>query len=478
MKPRSLGEIIALSLQLFGKHLGPFLGIALVVMGPMAAVNLLGSLFSGQTTQSFQQSSASTSFRTASEGLSTVILTCTGLLSLIISIFIPWMRGALSYATIEHLLGRTPSMRDAYNATRPKFASLWGADTLTNLALYAPTIILSCIGAFTFGLAGAVLFGTAGPSEDASAIIGIGLLCGLPLLVAYLIYAIWLGVAWRFRAPVIVAEGNDGTGSLSRSNQLVKGMRGSLTGRMAAMWIIEAVFVGAPVIVSTVLSLAASQMESGVLVYIIALVFMLIGLLAQLVMTPIHNIFVSVLYLDTRIRKENLFAAATAPSPSPVAPVQPSQPLLTPAPTPILISPPQPPAGYLPPGTPPNAPALPSPNPTPASPTSGLPQNTPAQRIGDLFNRIRIEGPNAELLNELGLAYMEVGDLGGALDSLSRAHDLDPNDADIAFNLMLLHRTRKDNDNARRMMAKYLALETNPADAERVRNDPRFRDLL
>ena len=95
-----------------------------------------------------------------------------------------------------------------------------------------------------------------------------------------------------------------------------------------------------------------------------------------------------------------------------------------------------------------------------------------------LFNRIRVEGQNADLLNDLGLAYMEVGDLGGALDAFTRARQLNPNDADIAYNLLLLHLSRKDASAARSTMQDYLRLETNAVDLERVRNDPRFKELL
>ena len=93
MKPRSLSELIALTLQVFGRHIGPFMGIALVVMGPAALISLLSSAFSGQSTQSFQQTATSTSVSSVSEGISTVIVTCTGLISLIIA-----LHGVLSYA--------------------------------------------------------------------------------------------------------------------------------------------------------------------------------------------------------------------------------------------------------------------------------------------------------------------------------------------------------------------------------------------
>lgn len=100
------------------------------------------------------------------------------------------------------------------------------------------------------------------------------------------------------------------------------------------------------------------------------------------------------------------------------------------------------------------------------------------QKIGMLFNRIRNEGASADLLNDLGLAYMDVGDLSGALDAFTRARQLNAADADIAYNLMLLHLNRKDKAAARASMQDYLRLETNAADLERVRNNPKFKELL
>jgi tetratricopeptide (TPR) repeat protein len=208
--------------------------------------------------------------------------------------------------------------------------------------------------------------------------------------------------------------------------------------------------------------------EGGGLAYAISILFLVIGGITQLVITPLHIIYVALLYLDVRVRKENLnLQPAHTPAPKVIEPV-----LIPATTTPSVVMP----ASVAPiiatPSSPPAAPA----SAMPASPVGSI--ATPAQKIGALFNRMRTEGPSADLLNDLGMAYMDVGDLGGALDAFTRARDLSPKDADIAYNLVLLHRARKDTPNARSMMQEYLRLETNPADVERVRADARFSDLI
>jgi len=76
------------------------------------------------------------------------------------------------------------------------------------------------------------------------------------------------------------------------------------------------------------------------------------------------------------------------------------------------------------------------------------------------------------------MAYMDIGDYSGALETLTRARTLAPDDADIAFNLMEVQRNRKDLRAAKQMMTEYLRLENNPDDLAAVRNNPRYKDLI
>ena len=470
-QPRSTFDLITQTLQIFGKHLSHFAGLSLLVMGPLAVLGILGGALSGQSTLSMQENITGTtsSVQAFSQFTSSIISSCTGLLALIAGVFFPWMEGALTYSLFERVLGRAPSAKEAYQATQSRFTSLWGSNALARLGLLAPLIPALCIGTIVVAIMAAAADGGSSGDQNLGLALGIGSICLIPLAAAYLIFLLVMGVNWRFRAPAIVAEGVDATRSLGRSMELAKGQRGSLLGRMLVFWVIEAVFVGGPLLAAQGLGLASYQITEGSgLAYAGSILFLLIGAMAQLVITPLHIIYVALLYLDVRVRKENLSLQPTRPvAPAVIAPVLiPAAATMLPS-TPIVVTPALPPSTPISPST---APTL------PAAAVGAI--ATPAQKIGSLFNRMRTEGPTADLLNDLGMAYMDVGDLGGALDSLTRARDLAPSDADIAYNLVLLHRARKDTPNARSMMQEYLKLETNPADADRVRGDARFSDLI
>jgi CRISPR-associated Cas5-like protein len=472
--PRSTLALLSQTLQIFSRHFTHFAGLSLPVMGPLALLGLLGGAFSSQTTLSLQENitGISSNAQAFSQVTGTIISSCTSLLVLITGAFFPWMEGALTYSLFERVLGRAPSTRDAYTATQSRFASLWGSNALARLALFAPLVLLSCVGIFVTAIMVAAATDGSTGDADMGLAFGIGAVCLVPLLAAYLIYLFVMGVNWRFRAPAIVAEGVDATRSLGRSMELAKGQRVRLLGCMLVFWLIEAVFVGGPLFASVLLSLASYQIpEGGGLAYAISILFLVIGGVTQLVITPLHIIYVALLYLDVRVRKENLnLQPAHTPTPKVIEPV------LIPATTTPSAAMPVSVAPII--VTPSSTPSVPT-QPAAAMPTLPLGSiATPAQKIGSLFNRMRTEGPSADLLNDLGMAYMDVGDLGGALDAFTRARDLAPSDADIAYNLVLLHRARKDTPSARSMMQEYLRLETNPADIERVRADARFSDLL
>ncbi|NJM42417.1 MAG: hypothetical protein HC853_17605 [Anaerolineae bacterium] len=477
---RSTSEILSQTFQIFSKNFTHFAGLSLLVMAPLAVLGLLLTQLRADPDwfeESFTDATSTTSsVRAFSQMTNSLVSSCVGLLALIVGAFFPWMEGALTYSLFERVLGREPSVRDAYRATQSRWGSLWGSNFLARLGLNAPLILVSCIGGFALAIMlAAITNGAVSGDSNLGLALGLGSVCLVPLIAGYLIYALVMGVNWRFRAPVIVAEGADTTRSLGRSIELAKGMRGSLLGRMLVFWIIEAVFVGGPALAAYGLREASYVIsEGGGLAYAASILFLVIAGVTQIVITPLHIIYVALLYLDVRVRKENLLLQPTRPTPI--------EPVLIPAaitmPTATVVTPAAPISPVLPaPGIP--MPSIaPSPALAPSAQTPVDPLSTPAQKIGALFNRMRTEGPSADLLNDLGMAYMDVGDLGGALDAFTRARDLAPNDADIAYNLVLLHRARKDTGSARNMMQEYLRLETNPADVERVRGDARFSDLI
>jgi tetratricopeptide (TPR) repeat protein len=256
-------------------------------------------------------------------------------------------------------------------------------------------------------------------------------------------------------------------------------------GRYLLLAVIEFLLVGLPVLlVGTLVALitvpnidTAANIDRAILpgFTMLSVIGIAVSFFGALLLTPLRIIYTAVNYIDLRTRKENLAQVLAGLPPVPSMPA-----VVTPAPAAVAVAP------AIAPAPPPPAATTPvEPPPAPAEKIGiGIPANvdmntlSPGQRIGVLFNRIRNEGASAALLNELGMAYMDIGDTGGAMDAFSHARELDPNDADVVYNLMLLALQRKDTNSSKQLMRDYLRLETNAGDVERVRNDPRFAGIL
>jgi tetratricopeptide (TPR) repeat protein len=284
-----------------------------------------------------------------------------------------------------------------------------------------------------------------------------------------------------------VGEGVSGTQALGRSTQLTKGYRLKLTGRLLIFEVMRFLVVTLPILAVQTFFFGGMLTSSNGLtdtspmsigVVIAASIF---SALAQVLVEPLYMIYITLNYLDLRVRKENLdlqlkTANVLATQAAAEATLEP--PALAPSSEAAVQANPQPPAAIEPftpvDSAPPAEPAAPV---TPP-PVVDLNTLTPAQRAGVLFNRLRSEGPSGDLLNELGVAYQQIGDTFGALDAFTRARALAPNDAAIAYNLAILQRDRRDFLAARRAMADYLRLETDPAERQKVLDSPGFKEIL
>jgi hypothetical protein len=485
LRPRSATEVLGLSFDLYRKNFPLFISIAALVMAPILLLTALSQLL-----PLAQLALVPGSLDASSEEMGGVFLAftlatyCLSGIALLLGVLWPWMEGALTSNVIERMLGRAPSLSQSYREARPRWGALWGSNILAQLGINAPWIvvyILLLVMIFFAAAAGTL-------SEDAGAVfIGVLAVLCVPILLVGLVLSVVLAINWTFRAPVVMGEGADGVGALGRSAALAKGDRLRIFGRYVLLGVIEFVLIGLPVLVVSVLvalvsfpSLdAAANIDRAVLpgLTMISVAGVAVSFFGTLLLTPLRIIFTTVNYIDLRVRKENLaqtvLGVLAPPEPAPAMPIVTAAAVAV---APALASAP-------PTATPP----APAPAVTPDAPAKigiGIPANvdmatlSPGQRIGVLFNRIRNEGASAALLNDLGMAYMDIGDTGGAMDAFNRARELDPNDADVAYNLMLLAVQRKDVAGAKAMMREYLRLETNAADAERVRNDPRFKDVL
>lgn len=489
LRPRTIGEVIGVTFSLYRTHFLTFLGIAAVVAVPGLILSSLGSL-----TPVIQGAIAPQAFIDPGADLGDVgglfaalgfASMCLTVLTLIFGVLWPLMEGALTHSAIETMLGRAPSIGASYGEARKRWGALWGSNLLAQLLIGAASFVGYILFAGGLGMVGAVGMAEGDGAAQVLAVI-LSLLC-LPILLVGLAIALVLSVLWAFRAPAVIGEGADSFQALARSGALTRRDRFRLVGRYLVLVLIEFFVLGLPaLLIAAVLAVGAlltpgrSQEEAlraliptlvGGSVLALALAF-----IGTLLLVPLRAIFNVVNYFDMRIRKENLAAALAqgVPAPAEAAPeavVIPAAPAAQPAPVAAA------PGAAASIALTPLVPAAPL-DAVAHAPPQDLAALSPGQRVGVLFNRVRYEGENPQLLNDLGLAYADLGDYGGALDALTRARALAPRDADIAFNLAQVHLGRKDVNAAREMLQEYLRLETDPAEVARVRETPRFQQLL
>ncbi len=475
LRPRSTSEIFALAFQLYRRRFPTFVLITSAVLLPIFGLNALLSAavvilaVSGLQLQD-PQFMLGGAQDVAIAGLS-VAVNCAAAFIWLLGILWPWAEGALSFNVIEQVLGRTLGVRASYEQTRRYWSALWIANFLAQIGINLPLVVvyLALIGVLgvalavpTFAVFGADFFASVSPAV----VVAVVAICAPSIIGAVVVSAV-LAINWTFRAPAIVGEGASGVQGLSRSVAIARGSRWLIFWRYVLLLILEFAVTAAPSLALMAIALtgafALSQgtlpnginqdaiMLPGFVAIVVAIAAM--SLIGALLFAPFRVVFTTLNYLDLRVRKENLAVllakAATAQSEAPAEPV---------------VSP---------------TPAAPSALRTGASwQNVDLDKLTPAQRVGVLFNRLRAEGESAQTLKALALALREVGDWGGALDSLTRARNVAPRDPEIVYNLMMLYLERRDMTAASRMMQEYLRLETEPNKLAALRNNPNFKGLL
>ncbi|HEY3342806.1 MAG TPA: hypothetical protein VGK81_12340, partial [Anaerolineae bacterium] len=127
LRPRGVGELLDLTFRLYRRNFLRLIGITLVVMGPVLALNLLGSTISVTSYISFLSNTVSDASGNSAPATSllSLVSTCASGLSLLMGILVPWMQGALIYSVIENILGRQPTWRESYRAARARWGALW-----------------------------------------------------------------------------------------------------------------------------------------------------------------------------------------------------------------------------------------------------------------------------------------------------------------------------------------------------------------
>ncbi|MEO6062777.1 MAG: hypothetical protein ABIQ99_12640 [Thermoflexales bacterium] len=470
------------SFRLFFKHPMAFLATSAPLILPMAAFVFLSALVQWPSLVA-QLANLSRPLATNTSFLLSALLCCGSVIFGVLGVLWPWMDSALSYVAIERMLGRETGARAAWRATRPQWGSLWATHVLRALAMGTAWTFAAIPVLIVIAAAGAA--GRGPNAAIATALLGI--FC-LPVALVGVGLALVLGTMWGVAFPAAVAEDLDGFAALGRSVELTRGARIRMFWRSVALAVAWALLSlpGAILQVVAVLGAIGARGAAGPVAGMFVLY--VLGLFLQSVLfvlgRPLNAIYYAASYLDLRERHPAP-AMSAVPQLAPLLPLAVASPggpavwsVMASAPVPIVITPPAPPTPMpvrLP--TPPATFAMPDSPVSPRLPPLNL-DATPAQRVGHYFNRLLIEGDRPEVLNDLGLAYLDVGDTGASIDAFQRAQSLAPADADIAYNLMRARVARGDTGGARKAMADYLRLETNASDRETTLADPRFKWLL
>ncbi|MEU3777688.1 hypothetical protein AB0F11_31730 [Streptomyces sp. NPDC032472] len=233
----------------------------------------------------------------------------------------------------EAVMGRPTTFRALWGATVRRAPAVAGATFLSVLIAGSPVLV---------ALAVAVPVMVAAAADDSATA-----LLGLPpvLLLAALPPAVWLSTRFALAPAAVVMEGAGPVRALRRSAALVRGdwwrifgitvLAGMLGG--AISWLIQLPFnlVGSVTLLSALQGLpesgspsagAITAMVSGVLVAVLG------GAVSQVFQIGFTQLVTAMLYVDQRMRRENLAAAllaelATAPAgPAPTPPPHPEEP--------------------------------------------------------------------------------------------------------------------------------------------------------
>jgi len=416
--PHTLGGLLTLSARLLFRT-RPMLRITALVMVPIIVVQAASAVVGWLTAGPFA-------------ALAGLLLALAGLLPYLV---LPWMDGAIAHRVIEESLGRTErGARGSYGVVRRKWPQLFATSALRRLTAGLMLAIVPGIAQLTMSAYfGDAAYGLSADPLLAAAVLAVcspfGLVATVLLLRAQ--------IDWSLRAPVIVAEDRGVFAGLQRSAALVRGERWKMLGRLLPLAVLELFFVALP---SLPVTIWLTQPDAPSWLAPVGVASLVVGAIGWFFFAGFEAIYLTLNYLDLRVRRENLLGDLAETAVGPV-------------------------------NAPPAAPVL-------AADSALTAPATPAQRIIALQHRIRHEGESCPLWVDLAAAYREVGDLGAAVSALERARLLPCADPGLLLALAEVHRARRDVAAVQASLRAYVESAPGQSAVADLRKDARWRGLL
>jgi hypothetical protein len=276
--PLGLGRLLALSFSLYGRNLWVLAAICGVVILPYYAVSLTLIL---ATVRLVPDRIGAEAVVTPSIPLWVDVLNNAVLYAFVV----PLLTAAVVTAVVGVMLGRRPSIGQAYRRAGRRARSVLWASFLAAVVATLPV------------LPGVVLAANAPTSSP-----GFGL--AVALITLGLMAGIFLAVRFVFATPIVVVEEARGVEALRRSWRLVRGLTGKVLGGLAVTLLV----VFGVLLLGVTVALAAvifRELTESTVRFVLIVVGVVSAFTISL-MAPLVNVLIVLLYLDARGRKEGL----------------------------------------------------------------------------------------------------------------------------------------------------------------------------
>ena len=267
----------------------------------MAIVGLVEAFFASSSTSSLTRAltSGDSQDLVSSLGSSMGSFVTSGL-SMLATAF---LSGMLALTVWDAVLGRKSSPADAWHRFSPRFVPVLLATLLIGVIEFVAIMLVLLVFMIPFFLV-VVNAASARSYDSASAGIGGAFAILFLMIVALIVVACFFTVKFAFTSSAVVLEGLGPVDAMKRSWSLSKGSFWRILGRIWLIGIvtglISAVLGG---IVGAILGVGAAAADSvGMLVAFSAF----LSALLSAVVIPVQSSFYTLMYLDERMRKENL----------------------------------------------------------------------------------------------------------------------------------------------------------------------------
>ena len=298
LRPLTVGELFNGAFQAVRVNPQTMFGFAFAIM---AVVGLVQAFFASSSSSSLTRalSSGDTDDLVYSLGSSMGSFVTSGL-TLLATAF---LSGMLALTVWDAVLGRKSSPADAWHRFSPRFVPVLLATLLIGIIEFVAIVVVLLVFLIPFFLV-VVNTASARSYDSASAGIGGALSIIFLMIVALIVIACFLTVKFAFTSSAVVLEGLGPVDAMKRSWSLSKGSFWRILGRILLMGIVTTLITSVlGAIVGAILGVGANAADSlGLLVAFSAFV----SALLSAVVIPVQSSFYTLMYLDERMRKENL----------------------------------------------------------------------------------------------------------------------------------------------------------------------------